>query len=361
MVVIQHAPAATDSDCALLLESESARLIQMLTSHPIPIPHDIFPRKPVPQADVSDHTGISSLVDHDKAEEEAPSEDVVKDMYVTSIYFQEYDGLSSPLPGHPVQHRFGAKAIEEQLGKCTFQISPGAFFQVNTAGAEILFNLALEELKQKRADDDDTSNTAKYNDTLLLDVCCGTGTIGLTCMKEGFIDHLVGVDISEPAIEDAKINAQKNGFGHGDNESTKFIASRAEKVLEREIKAIRKNKETNILAVVDPAREGLHNDVLRTLRMNEPIQRLVYVSCNPTGSLVRDAAMLCAPPTKRYPGLPFKIIRAQPVDMFPLTPHCEMVMTFERMTPEECGLKMVGEKAENNEVLKCNEDAEATT
>ena len=86
---------------------------------------------------------------------------------------------------------------------------------------------------------------------------------------------------------------------------------------------------------IDPAREGLHPDVIKALRSTKEIQRLVYVSCNPTGSLVKDTAMLCCPATKKYKGLPFKPTRAQPVDMFPLTPHCEMVMTFDRMTAEE--------------------------
>ena len=45
--------------------------------------------------------------------------------------------------------------------------------------------------------------------------------------------------------------------------------------------------------------------------------------------------MLCSPPTKKYPGRPFKITKSQPVDMFPLTNHCEMVMTFDRMSKEE--------------------------
>jgi len=42
-------------------------------------------------------------------------------------------------------------------------------------------------------------------------------------------------------------------------------------------------------------------------------------------------------PQKKYPGRPFKPVLAQPVDMFPLTSHCEMVMTFDRMSEEEYG------------------------
>merc|ERR1719330_1868750 len=89
------------------------------------------------------------------------------------------------------------------------------------------------------------------------------------------------------------------------------------------------------VAVVDPAREGLHKDVCRALRNERNIQRIVYVSCNPTGSLIKDAVSLCSPQTKKYTGRPFKISSAQPVDMFPLTDHCEMVMVFDRMSPDE--------------------------
>lgn len=214
------------------------------------------------------------------------------------------------------------KTLDEKLKQCTFQISPGAFFQTNTLGAEVLYNIVVERIKEVTKDP---------KETLLLDVCCGTGTIGLTLLKEGVIGKLVGVDIAEPAIADAKVNAVKNGYT--DKAMTKFIAAPAEKVLPDTMKDIPRN--SPIVAVVDPARDGLHGIVVKTLRSNEKIQRLVYVSCNPTGTLVRDAAMLCGPPTKKYPGRPFKPTMSQPVDMFPLTKHCEMVMTFDRMSEEE--------------------------
>jgi len=221
-----------------------------------------------------------------------------------------------------LQHAYGKSAIQEQLGKCTFQISPGAFFQVNTEGAETLYNQVVEKVREV---------SPKPEDTLLLDVCCGTGTIGQYCMQEGVVGRVVGVDISEPAIEDAKINAQLNGFGQSDR--TRFVAARAEQVLATELKRL--GACSSVVAVVDPARDGLHSDVIKTLRMNKKIQRIVYVSCNPTGSLIRDSGILCAPPTKKYPGRPYYPSSAQPVDMFPLTPHCEMVMTFDRLPESE--------------------------
>ena len=251
---------------------------------------------------------------------------------VTSIFFQEYNGLSNPAVSHPVQHAYGSKFIEEKLGANTYQISPGAFFQVTTAGAEILYNVVAERIKEVSSDPEET---------LMFDVCCGTGTIGLHCLTEGVVGRVVGVDISKPAIEDALANATRNGFGDGDNKGkTRFVASRAELVMGKELRRANDARTSDgpprsIVAVVDPARDGLHPDVIKAIRSTNEIQRLVYVSCNPTGSLVKDAAMLCGPATKKYRGLPFKPTRAQPVDMFPLTPHCEMVMTFDRMTEQE--------------------------
>jgi tRNA (uracil-5-)-methyltransferase len=164
-------------------------------------------------------------------------------------------------------------------------------------------------------------------------------------MKEGVVGKIVGVDISAPAIEDAKANAQLNGFGAAsegsestDNNNgaskTRFVAARAEHVMQRELKQLGSHYD-NVIAVVDPARDGLHADVLKSIRNCSQISRLVYISCNPTGSLVKDAALLCTPASKRYRGRPFKPTFAQPVDMFPFSNHCELVMVFDRLADED--------------------------
>ena len=53
------------------------------------------------------------------------------------------------------------------------------------------------------------------------------------------------------------------------------------------------------VAIVDPPRSGLHPKVIRALRECKAIDRLVYVSCNPTGSFVEDAIKLCLPSSCR--------------------------------------------------------------
>lgn len=328
MVIITHAPSTGGigkrdngaDDYSAVFESEKERLTKMLTAGDIPTPVRDYPES---------HNGIET------GETEKPSTCAIG---VTSLFFQEYDGLSNPLPEHPVQHAYGKEFLEEKLLQCKFQISPGAFFQVTTEGAEVLYNVVVEKVREV-AD--------KPSETVLFDVCCGTGTIGLTCLKEGAVGKVVGIDISKPAIEDAMANVARNDFPTTGGVA-KFVASRAEFAMNEEIGKV--EKDCPIVAVVDPSREGLHKNVCIALRNRTEIQRIVYVSCNPTGSLIKDAVMLCTPQTKKYKGLPFKPTFAQPVDMFPQTDHCELVLVFDRMSWSEC-----------NEGKDCKNDAVPTT
>jgi len=307
MVVIQHAPpkggeAKTQTeDYTDAFQTEKKRLVKLLTS------------KKLPKVQRPGETS---------------EEDSYYSLKVTSVFFQEYGGLSNPPPEYPVQHAHGKKHLTEILGKCKFRISPGAFFQVNTACAEVLYQIVVDRVKEVTADE---------KSSLLFDVCCGTGSIGLTCKKQGAVSNVIGVDISQPAIDDANANVELNKLHKSGD--IRFIASKAEDVMRGETYEItkedNKNNKSAVVAVCDPARDGLHPNVVRELRGTEKIQRIVYVSCNPTGSLIPDAVILCQPPTKRYPGLPFKPTYVQPVDMFPHTDHCELVMVFDRLTEEE--------------------------
>lgn len=124
-----------------------------------------------------------------------------------------------------------------------FHISPQAFFQVNTAAAEILYSTIVENLPLNSPN------------SHVLDICCGTGTIGLCCAKAGAM-KVTGIEMNGPAVEDAKENAQLNGVTN-----TTFICSKAEAVLGNMLRDHDQN--SNLVAVVDPPRAGLHRDCLR--------------------------------------------------------------------------------------------------
>lgn len=325
----------------------------MLTGKVIPCPKRTYPR-------VKRSGGTSNIIAA-SPDTSTETEDADEMVPITSIFFQEFDGLSLPSPSHPVQHAFGKEYLEEQLGECMFRISPGAFFQVNTTGAEVLYDAVVEKLREVAPENP--------KDTLLFDVCCGTGTIGLHCMKKGVVGRVVGVDIAEPAIRDAIVNAKENGYktspdnddddgGTDETHPTRYIASRAELVLQSELSKTAST--TPIAAVVDPARDGLHADVIKSIRAHNSITRLVYVSCNPGGTLPRDAALLMAPTTKKYTGLPFKVTCAQPMDMFPSTNHVEMIMVFDRMSEEEYKKSIEGQDVKKPAQTKVNEDEKMT-
>ena len=127
---------------------------------------------------------------------------------------------------------------------------------------------------------------------------------------------------------DANANVTLNNISN-----VSFINDKAESVM-RELLTTHKKNSTDVdelVAIVDPPRGGLHLDVIRALRACEPLQRIVYVSCNPSGTLVSDITRLCGPTTKGIEGTAFHPTYAVPVDLFPNTPHAELVVVLDRL------------------------------
>lgn len=126
-----------------------------------------------------------------------------QDIEVTTLLFQEWDGVSNGLTDRaPTQVLYGDGYIYEELLGCRFRISSSAFFQVNTPGAELLYSKCAE-----------WCNLGDGRKTTLLDICCGTGTIGITMAKS--VDQVIGVEMVPEAIVDAKANAERNGKTKG--------------------------------------------------------------------------------------------------------------------------------------------------
>ncbi|GFO43106.1 tRNA (uracil-5-)-methyltransferase homolog a-like [Plakobranchus ocellatus] len=206
---------------------------------------------------------------------------------VKSFYFRVI-GKKGSSSGPDLQLLFGEEHVFESLMKLRFRISPQAFFQVNTPATEKLYSLISDWCEA-------SSNTT------LLDVCCGTGTIGLSMAKT--VKEVIGIEMCTQAVEDARANVAINA-------------------------ALR-----DVVAVVDPPRAGLHKDVIRVLRRCTSIQRLVYVSCNPEIALTNFIDLI-RPETGRHKGSPFTLVKAVPVDLFPGTKHCELVLLFTRESPK---------------------------
>ncbi|XP_055331365.1 tRNA (uracil-5-)-methyltransferase homolog B-like [Paramacrobiotus metropolitanus] len=226
-----------------------------------------------------------------------------------SLYFQACPHhICSPLQAR-YELLFGKDNLMEQCGNYKFRVSPNSFFQLNTQAAEVLYKKIGEFLKPNR-------------ESILLDVCCGTGTIGLFLASK--FDKVIGVERELLAVGDANFNADLNGIINAT-----FYCGNATKLIPRILKD-KSNTYSSVSAVVNPGRAGLPVEVINALRNSPEVDRVVYVSCKPIANAMRNMIDLCLPPSKNLIGEPFYPVRAVPVDLFPHTDHCELVILYER-------------------------------
>ena len=186
----------------------------------------------------------------------------------------------------------GSRVIKDQIAGYTFDISANSFFQTNTRGAEKLYETvkSYAELSGKEK---------------VWDLYCGTGTIAI-CLSDKAAE-IVGIEIVESAVADARANCRSNGISN-----CRFIPGDIRETMN----AIGTKPDVLIL---DPPRSGIHKDAVRQIRDAAP-GRIVYVSCNPA-TQARDLLMLKED---------YHVIEVQPVDMFPHTFHIECVAKLER-------------------------------
>ena len=193
--------------------------------------------------------------------------------------------------GEKCLNLYGDGYITDILCGVKIKLSPLSFYQVNKNGAELLYKKAAEYV-------------APTPEQTILDLYCGTGTIGLSMANS--VKKLVGVEIIPEAVEDANVNAKLNGI-----ENARFICGDAS-IAAKELKNEGIKPDTIIL---DPPRKGCAEELLRTVAEINP-KKIVYVSCDPA-TLARDCARLL--------DLGYAVQDVTPVDMFPRTSHVESV------------------------------------
>lgn len=187
---------------------------------------------------------------------------------------------------------YGKGFINDKIGDYIFKISPDSFFQVNTKGAKILYDKVLEYLNPS------------INDKVL-DLYCGTGTIGIYISK--YVHSVKGVEINKYAVMDANYNKNKNSVNNISFEC--LDASKIDKI---------KDKFDSV--IVDPPRSGLDKKTINYLINLKP-KKIVYVSCDPI-TLARDLELI-----KNY----YNVLEITPVDMFSNTYHVESVVLLTKV------------------------------
>lgn len=196
---------------------------------------------------------------------------------------------------------YGKHLIVEELLGLKFEISMQSFFQTNPSSAEKLYQKVIDYASEGR----------DLNEKVIMDLFCGTGTIGQLLASRLKGAQIIGVDIVTSAIENAKRNAKLNNI-----DGVKFFAEDVGKFLLQYPEY--KNKIDTI--VLDPPRAGITPKALnRVIELNA--DRIVYVSCNPA-TQARDA--------KDLQQAGYSLKKLSLVDQFPHTAHVESIMLFEK-------------------------------
>jgi len=191
----------------------------------------------------------------------------------------------------------GRSYIEEKWEGLTYRISAQSFFQTNSQQALRMYQKIREY-------------AAIQPHETVYDLYTGTGSIAQFIARDA--NKVIAIESVSAAIEDAKNNAHLNGI-----KNIRFITGDMKKVFTPDF--IKKYGQADIV-ITDPPREGMHPKVVENLLFLSP-KRIVYVSCN-SATQARDLQLM----KDNY-----KIVKMQPVDMFPHTHHVENIVLLEKI------------------------------
>lgn len=214
---------------------------------------------------------------------------------ITSLIYVVNNKCNDTIGDLPIHVFKGDDHIIEEMEGLKFKVGPKSFYQTNSRQAYNLYKVAREF-------------AGLTGDELVYDLYTGTGTIANFVSRKA--RQVIGIEYVPEAIEDAKVNSAINGI-----DNTLFFAGDMKDILNQEF--INEYGRPDVI-ITDPPRAGMHNDVIDTILFAEP-KRIVYVSCNPA-TQARDLSLL---------DVKYRVVRVQPVDMFPHTHHVENVVLLE--------------------------------
>ncbi|MBQ2825553.1 MAG: 23S rRNA (uracil(1939)-C(5))-methyltransferase RlmD [Clostridia bacterium] len=217
--------------------------------------------------------------------------------YIKSIIITESQSRKLTSGGNP-RVIYGKEYITDILCNLEFKIGYNTFYQINPVQTETLYSNAI-----KLADLKDTD--------VVLDAYCGIGTISLAAAKK--CGKVIGVELNESSIENAKENAALNKI-----DNAEFYAND----VKNQIKTLLKNGEHFDACFVDPPRAGCDFDFMKSL-INAEIPKIVYISCN-IETQIRDVRFFLKNG--------YTIEKQQGVDMFPYTKHIESIVLLSKTT-----------------------------
>lgn len=207
------------------------------------------------------------------------------------------DSIADVVRDEDTRVLLGEDHFHEELLGLSFRITPFSFFQTNSLGAEVLYSVVRDYVKEAGG----VAGKTVY------DLYSGTGTIAQILAPVA--ENVVGVEIVSEAVGAARENAAENGLTN-----CEFLCGDVFAVLDQ-------IEEKPDLIVLDPPRDGVQPKALSKI-ISYQVPSIVYVSCKPK-SLARDLIPLQA--------AGYEVKRLRCVDMFPFTGNMECVCLLRRV------------------------------
>lgn len=212
---------------------------------------------------------------------------------IVGILHTVNDSVADAIRDDGTEILYGRDWFDEELLGLRFKVSTFSFFQTNSLGAEVLYSVVRDMVGETK-------------DKVIFDLYSGTGTIGQILAPVA--KKVIGIEIVEAAVTAAKENAKRNGLTN-----CEFLAGDV-------LKKLDDITDKPDFIVLDPPREGVVPKALQKI-IDYGVNGMVYISCKPT-SLAADLEAL--------QDAGYRVVKVQPVDMFPQTPHVETVVGLQR-------------------------------
>ncbi|MCF0132164.1 MAG: 23S rRNA (uracil(1939)-C(5))-methyltransferase RlmD [Pseudobutyrivibrio sp.] len=215
---------------------------------------------------------------------------------ITTIVINVNNEKTTMVLGDREQIIYGPGFIKDKLCGITFRISAKSFYQINPVQTEKLYRCAID-------------HAGLTGHETVIDAYCGIGTIGLAAAEK--CHRVIGIELNKDAVRDAITNARENKITN-----VQFYTGDAGKYMEQ----MAANGQKADVVFMDPPRSGSTKQFIDAVAVLSP-KKVVYVSCGPD-TLARDLKLFIK---KGY-----EVRYMQPIDMFPFTRHCEVVVVMSR-------------------------------
>jgi 23S rRNA (uracil747-C5)-methyltransferase len=185
------------------------------------------------------------------------------------------------------------QSLTMQLNGMSLHLRPKSFFQTNTSVAAALYRQA-------------GAWVAEFNPTSIWDLFCGVGGFALQC-ADG-VRQVTGIELSADAIASAEQSLRELGL-----QQVRFASLDATHFS-------RGGSAAPEMVIVNPPRRGIGTALCEFIEAASATRWLIYSSCN-SETLVRDLQQLPS----------WRLRQARLLDMFPYTPHYEVITLLERV------------------------------